>query len=171
MGYFDGIANMYFKKDAEGKTVFYPWGVIGEGYKLTDDAAETKIRSFVKQHYAISLPVVVIAVNVNWGWLFVAAGALYGWYYLRVRALLDGSSVSKEKLSLKESYFNSAKAHNKYVLWLLFACSLFFVVAGLYLMFVVRGNSNQFALLLSTLFFSVCASGIGYMIKRKAAHD
>jgi hypothetical protein len=32
MGYFDALTSSSFKKDESGKTVFYPWGVLGKGH-------------------------------------------------------------------------------------------------------------------------------------------
>ena len=167
MGYFDGIANLYFKKDSGGKTVFYPWGVIAKGYTLPDEAREAKARGFIKLHTMVTLPAVVISVSSGWIWLFITAAVLYGWFFFKAKALVQGCPPSLEKLSFKESYDNSAKGHNKGVLWLLLIISLFFVAAGLWLIFHGTIDSGVFPLVLSCLFFGGCSFAIGYMIKSK----
>ena len=165
MGYFNGVASAYFKKGADGKAVFYPWGVIAKGYVLPDEAAEAKTRRFIKIHLIVSLPAMVIAVNYSLTWVCIAAAASFAWFYFQVKALLKGCPVSAERLTFKESYTNSAKAHNKAGLWALFIISLLFVAAGIWFMIVGPAHSSKVALALSTLFFGACSCAIGYMVK------
>jgi hypothetical protein len=164
MGYFKGIAGMYFKKAAGGKTVFFPWGAFAKGYTLADEPLEARVRGFIKLHLIVSLPVLVLAVNYSWTWFFIAVAASYAWFYLKTRALLSGCAVSAEKLTFKESYANSGKAHNKLTLWLLFVASLLFVAVSAWFTVFGPGGSNKLPLAFSGLFFGACAVAIGYML-------
>jgi hypothetical protein len=68
MGYFDVLASGIIRKDERGSTVFYPWGVLGKGRLLPDEAAEKKVFRFVKFCFLVAL---VLAVG----------GAFFPWWY------------------------------------------------------------------------------------------
>lgn len=42
MGYFEGLTNGNFKKDRDGNTIFFPWGILGKGRVLPDEQTEKK---------------------------------------------------------------------------------------------------------------------------------
>ena len=167
MGYFDGIAGLYFKKDAGGKTVYYPWRIVGKGYVMPDEAAEKEARGFIRLFMMVTLPVIVIAVNISWIWAVAAMAGLAMWYYLKTRALVAGRALSLEKLTFEESYTNSAKAHNIAVLWLLFIISLLFTAASLWFAFGGAVHCDRLMMCVSSFFFAFCSVSLGYMIKKR----
>lgn len=168
MGYFDALTNSSFKKDAADKTVFYRWGVLGKGHVLPDDETENRIRGFIRRYYMISLPVIIIVgVAVGWIYAFILVPFLVVWYHFKCKALITGFPVAAGKLTLKESYANAAKAHNKKMLWLLLIFSILFVGGGLFMFIHGVSNYNKVMGALGCLFFGVCIIVFGYMIRAK----
>jgi hypothetical protein len=166
MGYFDGLTEASFKTDQNGNTVFYPWGVLGKGHVLTDPAKAQQLRAFVRLYYQVTLPVVIILSILRiWLLLGLAVVGLTAWFLVRTRQLTAGAPVSGERLSMKESYRNSAARHSKPMLWALLACSLLFVVGGVWI--ALRGE--VLVGLGSALFFGLCGLAIGYMATVRTA--
>jgi hypothetical protein len=166
MGYFDALTSSRFKKDQSGRSVFYPWGIFGKGRVLPDEETENRVRGFVRRYYMISLPVIIIAgVTIGFVSAFVLAPILIVWYQFESKALIAGCSVSDDKLTLKESFANQAKVHNKKFLWLCLILSIPFVAVGL-LMFIHSASAyDRLMGAFLFLFFGVSAVTFGYMIK------
>ena len=38
-GYFNALTSGYFKTGADGRKLFFPWGIFGSGYAIPSDAA------------------------------------------------------------------------------------------------------------------------------------
>jgi hypothetical protein len=166
MGYFEGLIASSFKTDEKGQVIFYPWGKMGKGYILSRDEQQIEISKFVKLYYVISFAS-IIGLGIVLGWLYtvILLPFLFAWYYFVITKRLKGLSKSDEKLTLKESYTSSAKAHNAVTLWIMLACSVLFVLAGIFILIV---NKEEWILaLLSITFFGVCGIAIAYMIKQR----
>ena len=182
MGYFDGLSDGSFKLDRQGRWVFYPWGALGKGYVLPDEARKDRIRQFVKRYLLVTLPLSILfgvafsnvalsrRLTVWTGVLigllpldFVGSIVFYGW---RTARLLEGFRVSEEKLRIAEAYRNSAKSHNLAILIFFFVLSALFVVAGLWLI----SQNRVMVGALSVALFGACTVGIGFMLKAKLAH-
>lgn len=56
MGYFNGLVSGLFKLDKAGRVVFYPWGVLGKGYIITEKPVADGILRFV---------IIIIIVGVS----------------------------------------------------------------------------------------------------------
>jgi|KBSMisStaDraftv2_1062788.scaffolds.fasta_scaffold11459_6 hypothetical protein len=124
MGYFEGLSSSSFKKDADGRTVFYPIGILGRGRLLPDLATEERIRAFLIRYYMVSLSLIIVVVaSVHWGWGAALIPVLWLWFHLGTKLLVAGLPSSTSRLTLKESYANSANAHGKGMLWSLLVCS------------------------------------------------
>ncbi len=168
MGYFDGLTNASFKKNEEGKTIFFPWGVLGKGRILPDEATETKVRAFVSRYYKVSLPTIFgVGVFVGWAWSFLLVPIFGAWYYFGSKSLGSHYPYSEDKLTLKESYTNSATGHNKVTLWLLFTASILFVLAGIFMASIATSPSQIAMGYFTVIFFGACSVAIGYMLKVK----
>lgn len=61
MSYFDGLVNAAFKKTEDGKVAYYPWGVMGKGLVIPDEAHERQLRKFIKAFYMGMFPLIVCA--------------------------------------------------------------------------------------------------------------
>jgi len=168
MGYFEGLTNGSFKKNSDGNTVFFPWGVLGRGRVLPDEPTETKVRAFVDRYYKISLPTIIcVGVIAGWGWSFLLVPIFGAWFYLGSKSLVSKYPYSEDKLTLKEGYTSSATGHNKVTLWLLFICSILFVLAGIFIAIAAKSSGQMILGLSSTIFFGASSIAIGYMLKVK----
>jgi hypothetical protein len=170
MGYFEGLSSSSFKKDADGRTVFYPIGVLGKGRVLPDQPTEERIRAFLTRYYMVSLSLVIVFVAfVHWIWAVALLPVLWLWFYFGTRPLVAGLPYSASKLTLKESFANSGTAHGKGVLWSLFVCSMLFVLGGV--LILSRSQNTEDALIgfSSIAFFGLCSCAIGYMLWARRA--
>jgi hypothetical protein len=166
MGYFDGLASGRFKRDESGNTVFYPWGVLGRGRLLPDEAAQRRVFRFVKLYTQISL-VLVIGVGSFFGWwyAFILLPILYIWYYLQCKALVSTYPESQSKLTIKQSNTGAATGYGEPVLWALFGGSALFVAAGLWMTVSSQDFDRRAVGLLGVLFFGASAITCVYMLK------
>jgi hypothetical protein len=170
MGYFDGLTEAAFKKDGNGNTVFYPWGVLGKGRVLTDPARAERLRAFVRRYYQVTLPIIIVVGVVRiWSLLAVVVAALVAWFIIRSRQLLAGTAVSDERLTLKEGYRNSAARHNKLTLWVLFILSGLFAAAGIWIARNSYGPRQVAVGAGTAFFFALCGLAIGYMLHTRRA--
>jgi hypothetical protein len=164
MGYFEGLADASFKEDGNGNNVFYPWGVLGKGRVLPDEATKIKLRIFVIRYYQIILPIgILLGIFKLWLPATVALIVLTLGFYLYVNQLTKDCPVCTEKLTLKESYKNSANSHNTLMLWLMLFASLLFVLGGIWLFF----KGRLFIGLGSVVFFGLCSAVFILVLKIK----
>lgn len=164
MGYFDGLADAAFKKDSNGNDVFYAWGVLGKGRILPDEATKIKLRTFLIRYYQIVLPVgMLLGILRLWLPAILILSLLTFGFYFYVNQLTKNCPICTEKLTLKESYKNSARSHNTLMLWFMLLISLLFVLGGLW-MFV---KGRLFIGLGSVVFFGLCSAVFIFMLKIK----
>lgn len=104
-GYSQDLTATWFKKDNNGRTVFYRWGVLGKGYILSNSTIENQIRTFVKRYLIISLISSIVGIKLG-GWKLgvLLLLVLYLWYYLGTRRFLIGLPIAKEKLKISDVY-------------------------------------------------------------------
>jgi hypothetical protein len=165
MGYFDGLTDGAFKTDAQGRHVFYPWGVMGKGYVMRDADNHQSMRRKIKWMYIVTLPLIIINQSV-WG---VKANLVFLplyliWYVLMLKRWTAGLEVSGEKITVAEARRNSAKSHNRGTLIFLFIVSVLFVLMGLLSMAAGRIWLGLFI----SVFFGFCGGMIGMMIRDKS---
>ena len=166
MDYFDGLTDAKFKTDAQGRLLFYPWGILGKGYVLPDESRKQQVRRFVRLSYIVFWPVMIgTMIFIGWIFSFVVLFFLFLWYYFETSRFLEGLSATGEKLSLSESYKNSAKSHNMATLWILLIFSVLFVLSGFAIL--VHNKDAWFVGMASIIFFGASILANGYMIKVK----
>ena len=166
MGYFDGLASGIIKKDKDNNPVYYPWGILSKGYVLPSAERETAIKSMVILFYQLFFGVFFVHLFLLKNALIFAliVLALVIWFLVKSKQLNKDCPKSGEKLTLKEGYTNSAKAHNKTVLWILLVVAIIAALGGIALLF----SSKQFILgLIITLLFGASSAAIYYMIQVK----
>ncbi len=171
MGYFDELAEGSFKKDANGDTLFYPWGVAGKGYIVEPERVHKRIRNFINIFLMTMIPIGIVGFVV---WLLygvylsimilIALGIPYiGWYIVVIRMMTSGLAYAGESLTVSESYSNSAKSHSLARLIWLIAGNLIFVVVGFWML-----SRGEFVMgSLGVAFFGGCALVVAYMIMVK----
>lgn len=131
MGYFDALTSSYFKPAADGRKLFFPWGVMGKGYVIASEQNYQRLQRQCKTYSIVGLILILGASLYGFLWGLFAAALLIALYIGWARYLLRDLQVSNEKLSLIESMKSQALAHRGWELWLLTVCSFVFVICGI----------------------------------------
>lgn len=165
MGYFDGLTDASFKKDAQGYDLFFPWGIFGSGFVIESEQQKNKIRNFIKKTYVTTF-FALLAIQVFVGlWLNLVLLPIYCiWYYSYIRKVTHNLQRSTEKLTSSESYKNSALSHSLLTLIFFELLSLGFVAVGLWR---IAKEKELFMPFMSLGFFGFCAVVFAYMIVAK----
>jgi len=173
MGYFDGLVNSGFKKDGSGRTVYYPWGIFGQGRVLENAGTERTLRAFLLKYYiAVIVLVPALVVFTGAGYLVaVLAAVLFAWFVFTTRTLLSQCPVTEERLTAKETCAAMGAANNEAVLWLLLLTSCAFVAFGAWLALRPGPATAKLAGALCILFFGAGAGLMGYMLKLKSGEQ
>lgn len=160
MGYFEAIADSYFKKTTSGQNVFYPWGVLGSGYIIPTEERTSELRRSFKRAGIFSLLYVYLVLFMGKAFGFpVGAGffLLYTFvYYIVIQTITRNLVKANEKLTTVEFYSNQAKGLSYVNIVLLGLCCLGFVLAGIWV--IVQGKGFWVGLS-SILFF-----GFGFLV-------
>jgi hypothetical protein len=166
MDYFDGMTDGKFKTDGQGRALFYPWGVLGKGYILPDQSKKQQIRKFVKLYCTFFWPVILAAlIFTGWKFAVVVLFVMLFYYRLETSKFLEGVPSTDERLTLKESYANSARSHNLWSLWMIAIFSVLFLSSSIAIL--IRNKNAWIFGLVSVVFFGASAFVHGYMIKVK----
>ena len=182
MSYFDGIVDGSFKTSEDGALLYYPFGILGKGYVIPNIEKKQEIRKRLKWSFAIS-SILMIASASSLA-LFVIFYSIRLWiagiiYFLIISGIwFAGYFISKEftkglapvgnKLTVAESYQNSAKSHNIFTLIAFEILCLVFVVTGVKILFDSQVTwIFRLVGVLTILFLGVGSIVIGYMIKVK----
>ena len=168
MGYFDGMTDACFKTDAQGTTLFYKWGVLGKGYIIPSADKKDEIRKFLKLYYMISLPIIIVlGAFINWLLATILVIPFFIWFQIKISSLTKDLAISNEKLTLKESYTNSAKGHNETTLWLLLIFSILMFLGGLFVLLIAKNLKGQILGIGCIIMFGACSAAFIYMLKMK----
>ncbi len=109
MGYFEGLTNASFKKNSDGTSIFYPWGIFGRGLVIPDDQGEERLRSFLTRYCKVSLPsLITVGILGGWVWAALLLPICGAWFYLGIKTLVSEYAYSKDKITIKESCAGSA---------------------------------------------------------------
>lgn len=135
----DRITAQQFKVDAEGRIVFYPYGMYGKGRILPDRATAEAFYNIQKQLFTLALGIAGVLVGayhfgVDFRWLMgigvVLGAVLCAVSWLRIRTLVLHLPVSEEPYdfgaSLRTDGRSELRGH-----WL---GSLAFVVIGIFML-------------------------------------
>jgi hypothetical protein len=168
MGYFDGLTAAAFKKDSQGRDLFFIWGKFGKGRVVPTAADGMSVRSYLKNYYICVIvgivPMIMLAgksFEPRWflaiGIFMVLALAALVPLFLRTRQW----AVADERLTYREAMSASAAAHGAVSLWLLAALSGLFVAGGLFLLLATDATLIG---LLCVVFFGVCLGVFIWML-------
>ena len=182
MGYFDGIVDASFKTTDDGVLLYYPFGVWGKGYVLPTNEKKQEIRKRLKWFYAVSLVLIiasgsslvssVLILSIPWWivgiiYILVVSGLSLASYFI-AKGFTKGLTPVGEKLTVAESYQNSAKSNNIFTLVILEMASLLMGVAGVGVIFNYQAAWYfKLAGVLSILLSVLSCYVFGYMIKVK----
>jgi hypothetical protein len=163
--YFKYFTDASFKKDDNGNTLFFPWGIYGKGRIITNELTERKVRGFINIYLIVNFLTIILTIGLlGWIWLLLLVPVFTGWFYLAMKSLLNGCPYSEEKLFFRESLTKSAKMLNKFTLWLLLLGSFLFVIAGIALLLTAKSPGDLLAGIGSIVFFGACATLYAYML-------
>jgi hypothetical protein len=161
MGYFDGLTNASFRKDAQGRDLFYPYGTHGRGRIIPDAETADRLRASIKRLYILllaAIPLLIAIVRMAHDsvlyllLLVLAVTALTAGY---VRYLTRGLPYSEERLTYRESLRNSLRGYSRLNLVLLAIVSALFVALGAFILSLAPAENLWLALLL-IVFFGLC---------------
>lgn len=165
MGYFEGLAGALFKKDGDGRTIFYPFGSLGKGRVLPDEKTEANLRRWIIQYYKVLLPSIVVTGFIS-KWLFLIIVPIFLiWFHFGIKVTSD-CPTAEVGLPLNEAYANSATSHSKTSLWVFyFLCIGLLVIAAR--MCLLTEIPKRGVPWFGVAFFSLCVFVIGYMLRVK----
>ncbi|MFC4271641.1 hypothetical protein GQF03_17245 [Sneathiella chungangensis] len=111
MGILDSYVDPFFKKDGDGRTLYFPWGNSGSAYVIDSDETERKIRNFVKLTYLALFLAAMACMILFGGWWGLAIGPIYViWFILGIRKLTKGLPRSSEKLNVSDMRIKQAQS-------------------------------------------------------------
>ena len=156
MGLFDGLTNSSFKSDAEGNTIFFPYGKLGKGRAIADRNTEEKVRRFITRYLWVNLFfVIVVGRLVGFFWILLALPIIIAWYRREIERHLKDAPTSDTKMSVEESMQNMAIGTPRLLLRFMLFASVVSLLVSLGL------------LIETVLFFSLCSALPIYMLRSK----
>lgn len=157
MRYFDALTDAHFKTDKDGRTVFFPWGMLGHGYALASPEEAQKLRRQIKSYVIVSV-VLIVVVLLPLGWLAgLAVGTpLILFYLVWMFSLLRRLQRSDVRMSVTEGLQAQASGYNPIVLWLMDFFSVACVAVGVIILIVEPGEWPM--ALLTVVMFGTCAA-------------
>jgi hypothetical protein len=165
MGYFEGLADAAFKNDADGRTLFYPWGIFGRGVVVPTEQEAERLRKFQQRTYMIALPGFLAMQFVVGFWLvLLLLPPFLVWHHFKLKHMIRNFQTASDKLTMAESTRNSARSHNLSLLIAMELFSLMFVAAGFWMLWL--GEAPLIALMCLWL-FGLCAVVFARMIAVK----
>jgi hypothetical protein len=166
MGYFDALTSSAFKTTNDGQRLFFPWGILTQGYVIPTEADFERLRhdykNIMKFTMIFSLLFVIVLWNFSsWSFLFkgiVTVAFLLVYivaYNVWVRFRCHNLSPAHEKLTYSECAANQARTFSTVQLWLFEVGSLAFVAGGVWILLT---DPNQWLIAVSSIaFFGLCA--------------
>ena len=156
MGYFDGLTAAAFKKDTQGRDLFFIWGKFGKGRVVPTEADGAAVRNYLKNYYICLIvgivPMIMFAgkaLEPRWflaiGIFMVLALAALVPLFLRTRQW----AMADERLTYREAM----AARSTGSLWFLAVLSWLFVAGGLILLLA---TDAVWIGLVCTLFSGAC---------------
>ena len=111
MKIFDSLWDRYFKKDEEGRNVFFPFGILGSGY-VVDNVLEQRSRLFMNCSFAVGMTGLIwlviqiltaeLSMQTTLAYLLIILTYL-GVIPLGLKILIRGAPKSDLKLSYEEA--------------------------------------------------------------------
>lgn len=156
MGYIEGLVNTLFKKTERGRSIFFPYGILGSGYYVVQDE-ETKIQKFIALYYKVSFLTLIFVL------MFFGLQALWlllldlPWYHFKIKRLLKSAERAQEKTTFLEQAKRMAIANGVLTNVLLLVISLLMVGASiLYLVWSVGKGGDKGIGVLGAAFSGAC---------------
>lgn len=114
MGYFAGMVEACFKRDAQGRAIYFPGGIFSKGRIIPDENKVKELKTRINRTYMIMLPAIIalgaIAYSISFPIFLILMGLLTFGFNLYLRSLASGFEISTERFSIVEAYTNQARA-------------------------------------------------------------
>ncbi len=172
MGYFDALTSSYFKTAADGRKLFYPWGVLGRGYAIATEQDQQRLRRQLKIYTIVSFVLIVGAcVLQTYLVAILIAVALIVFYLFWVRRLIAGLQPSGEGLSMRESFTAQALAHSGWGLWAMELASFALLLSAIAML--AFDLDSRLVSVGAILFFGLTTAAISWMLvlRRRAMRE
>jgi hypothetical protein len=170
LNYFDDLARGNFKRDAAGRTVFFPLGVFGKGRILPDVATEQRLRDRLATQYQLAVVVAIaLAVLHNLLLMLLVGLAVVAWMSLRSVLLVAAYPPSDLRLSWKERYASPLSPDNVGTQWFLLVCCVALVAGGLLLLVVGDTLDQRVAGVAVIVLFGAAGVARAYGLRHRAA--
>lgn len=181
--YFDSLVNPLFARDSQGRFVFYPYGALGRGRILPDEATAERIRRRVRVGYMLFFLILIPAMGYFGATFgaggtrftvmellgFIALGGIVGLaFQLYMRSLVRGRPVSDERLTFRSTWQTQARTLGRGWLTGLLIVSILLVLSGLAAL-AIDPRGNLVAGLTSIVMFGLCA--VLFWHQRRMAND
>jgi hypothetical protein len=159
----DRIATQNFKVDAEGRIVFFPYGMYGKGRILPDRATVEAVHTAQKQVFTFVLGVAAVLlgayqVGVGFPWVLgigvVIGAAACAVSWLRIRALVLHLPISDEPFDFGDSIQNNGRSGLRGHL----IASLVFVLGGIFMLLFGKPEDHWVAVAAIAFF------GVGFLL-------
>jgi hypothetical protein len=163
MGYFDTLDSGSFKTAADGRTLFFPFGVFGRGYEVATERDCASLRWQVKAWLIGGIISAVGALELlGNGPGLVAGAALIALYHGWAWYVIRGMRRSEERLSLRENLTTQARAQNPVLLW---AAEIVVIVLLLVSIDLLAAEPENWLLaVFMIVVFATCAVAFGFML-------
>ena len=163
-GYFNALVSGYFKPAADGRMLYFPWGIVGKGYVIPSQQKYDRLHRDLKIYQVGSL--IVIVALAAMGWLLgciIATVVLVALYAIWALYQTRGLAPSDERISMRENMAKQAQLHGARGLWVLEIIALVFVAGGVAMLAI--DPSQWLAALGSIVFFGGCAVVFARMLR------
>jgi hypothetical protein len=170
MGFFDATSASLFRKSADGRTLFRPFGKRGGTYLVSDERAE-ELRAWQRRFFIVAFVAIVVLVQlwqyrVLWATpLFVAVLCVKYWHFTRTLPRTDDEPVA---VSRSEMLTAQANAVGTRVLLPVAIGSALFFAAGVWMCVAKPGRDAYMV----AGFFGLCTmvNGWQYLVARRNDH-
>jgi hypothetical protein len=164
--YSDLLTTGSIKTGADGHKIFYPWGVLGNGYIFPSDDAYERLNDLLKIFTVVALAIIMpVAVPGNYIAAVILAALSLIFYVVWTSFEVRKLQRTDEKMTYGEGYTNLARLMPGWLLWVLEVVSLLFVACG-FIMLIVEPN-RWIAALGAILLFGLCAVAYAFMLTRR----
>jgi len=168
--YSDILTTGYIKTGADGRKIFYPWGMLGNGYVFPSNAAYERLNDLLKIYTVVALTIILpVAMPGQYLAAAILTALALVFYVVWTSFELRGLQRTDERLRYREGITNLARLIPGWFLWAAEIGALMFVAAGIVMLIAEPGQ--WMIALSSTIFFGFCAVvyAIMLVLRRRTA--
>jgi hypothetical protein len=170
--YSDLLTTSVMKTGADGRKIFYPWGIYRSGYVFPTNDAYERLNDLLKIYIVISLAFILPPAATG-SYFAVTAMILLSvaFYSIWMRFELPRLEPTQEKLTFRLSFTNFARLLPGWLIWLELIGCLVFVACGMLVLIIQPG---QWMMTLAGIVFfgaGVVLSAVTLVLRRRRAPE